>query len=57
MIRRLQPFHANVQKRLTKSPKLYVREPVSKRSEPNRLKEGPGTAFYHEHDGECPQTH
>ncbi len=26
MIRRLQPFHANVQKRLTKSPKLYVRD-------------------------------
>lgn len=26
MIRRIQPFHANVQKRLTKSPKLYVRD-------------------------------
>ncbi len=26
MIRRLQPFHANVQKRLTKSPKLYIRD-------------------------------
>ncbi len=26
MIRRLHPFHANVQKRLTKSPKLYVRD-------------------------------
>jgi uncharacterized protein len=26
MIRRLQPYHANVQKRLTKSPKLYVRD-------------------------------
>jgi hypothetical protein len=26
MIRRLQPFHANVQKRLTKSPKIYVRD-------------------------------
>ena len=26
MIRRLRPFHANVQKRLTKSPKLYVRD-------------------------------
>jgi hypothetical protein len=26
MIRRLPPFHANVQKRLTKSPKLYVRD-------------------------------
>lgn len=26
MIRRLQPFHANVPKRLTKSPKLYVRD-------------------------------
>jgi hypothetical protein len=26
MIRRLQPFHANVQKRLAKSPKLYVRD-------------------------------
>ena len=26
MIRRLQPFHANVQKRLTKSSKLYVRD-------------------------------
>lgn len=26
MIRRLQPFHANVQKRLTKAPKLYVRD-------------------------------
>jgi len=26
MIRRLQPFHVNVQKRLTKSPKLYVRD-------------------------------
>ena len=26
MIRRLQPFHANVQKRLTKSPKLYLRD-------------------------------
>lgn len=26
MIRRLQPFHANIQKRLTKSPKLYVRD-------------------------------
>lgn len=26
MIRRLQPYQANVQKRLTKSPKLYVRD-------------------------------
>lgn len=26
MIRRLAPYHANVQKRLTKSPKLYVRD-------------------------------
>jgi predicted AAA+ superfamily ATPase len=26
MIRRLQPYYANVQKRLTKSPKLYVRD-------------------------------
>jgi predicted AAA+ superfamily ATPase len=26
MVRRLQPFHANVQKRLTKSPKLYLRD-------------------------------
>lgn len=26
MIRRLQPYHANVQKRLTKSPKIYVRD-------------------------------
>lgn len=26
MIRRLQPHHANVQKRLTKSPKVYVRD-------------------------------
>ncbi len=26
MIRRLPPFHANVQKRLTKRPKLYVRD-------------------------------
>lgn len=26
MIRRLQPFHANVQKRLTKSAKLYLRD-------------------------------
>lgn len=26
MIRRLQPYHANVQKRLTKSSKLYVRD-------------------------------
>lgn len=26
MIRRLPPFHANVQKRLAKSPKLYVRD-------------------------------
>ncbi len=26
MIRRLPPYHANVQKRLTKSPKLYVRD-------------------------------
>jgi predicted AAA+ superfamily ATPase len=26
MIRRLHPYHANVQKRLTKSPKLYVRD-------------------------------
>lgn len=26
MIRRLQPFYANVQKRLTKSPKLYLRD-------------------------------
>ena len=26
MIRRLQPYFANVQKRLTKSPKLYVRD-------------------------------
>jgi hypothetical protein len=26
MIRRLQPHHANVQKRLTKSPKVYIRD-------------------------------
>jgi predicted AAA+ superfamily ATPase len=26
MIRRLQPHHANIQKRLTKSPKVYVRD-------------------------------
>ena len=26
MIRRLQPYHANVQKRLTKSPKVYLRD-------------------------------
>jgi len=26
MIRRLRPFHANVQKRLTKSPKVYIRD-------------------------------
>ena len=26
MIRRLHPYHANVQKRLTKSPKLYLRD-------------------------------
>ena len=26
MVRRLQPFYANIQKRLTKSPKLYVRD-------------------------------
>jgi predicted AAA+ superfamily ATPase len=26
MIRRLQPYHANLQKRLTKSPKVYVRD-------------------------------
>ena len=26
MIRRLPPFHANVQKRLTKAPKLYIRD-------------------------------
>jgi hypothetical protein len=26
MVRRLPPFHANVQKRLTKAPKLYVRD-------------------------------
>lgn len=26
MIRRIQPFHANVQKRLTKSPKIYLRD-------------------------------
>jgi hypothetical protein len=26
MIRRLPPYHANIQKRLTKSPKLYVRD-------------------------------
>jgi len=26
MIRRLQPFYANVQKRLTKSPKVYIRD-------------------------------
>jgi len=26
MIRRLPPYHANVQKRLTKSPKLYLRD-------------------------------
>jgi predicted AAA+ superfamily ATPase len=26
MIRRLRPFHANVQKRLTKSPKVYLRD-------------------------------
>lgn len=26
MIRRLRPFHANLQKRLTKSPKLYLRD-------------------------------
>lgn len=26
MIRRLRPYHANVQKRLTRSPKLFVRD-------------------------------
>jgi predicted AAA+ superfamily ATPase len=26
MVRRLRPYHANVQKRLTKSPKLYLRD-------------------------------
>jgi predicted AAA+ superfamily ATPase len=26
MVRRLRPFHANLQKRLTKSPKLYLRD-------------------------------
>jgi hypothetical protein len=26
MIRRLRPFHANIQKRLTKSPKVYLRD-------------------------------
>jgi len=26
MIRRLQPFHANISKRLVKSPKLYIRD-------------------------------
>jgi predicted AAA+ superfamily ATPase len=26
MVRRLPPFHANVQKRLTKSPKIYIRD-------------------------------
>jgi len=26
MIRRLQPFHANIQKRLTKSPKIFLRD-------------------------------
>lgn len=26
MIRRLQPYYANVQKRLTRSPKLYIRD-------------------------------
>ncbi|MFI5402119.1 MAG: ATP-binding protein [Planctomycetota bacterium] len=26
MIRRLQPFHANIQKRLTKSPKVFLRD-------------------------------
>ena len=26
MVRRLQPYFANVQKRLTKSPKLYIRD-------------------------------
>ncbi len=26
MVRRLQPYYANIQKRLTKSPKLYVRD-------------------------------
>jgi hypothetical protein len=26
MVRRLRPYHANVQKRLTKSPKIYVRD-------------------------------
>jgi hypothetical protein len=26
LIRRLQPYHANIQKRLTKGPKLYVRD-------------------------------
>jgi len=26
MIRRLRPYHANIQKRLTKSPKLYLRD-------------------------------
>jgi predicted AAA+ superfamily ATPase len=25
-LRRLQPYHANVQKRLTKSPKIYIRD-------------------------------
>jgi len=26
LIRRLQPFHANIRKRLVKSPKLYIRD-------------------------------
>src|SRR5262249_17407220 len=26
LVRRLQPFHANVSKRLTKSPKVYIRD-------------------------------
>ncbi len=26
LVRRLQPFHANIQKRLTKSPKIYLRD-------------------------------
>ncbi len=26
MVRRLQPFHANIEKRLTRSPKLYIRD-------------------------------
>lgn len=26
LIRRLQPYHANIQKRLTKSPKIYIRD-------------------------------